>query len=731
MRKKPPSALDTYAPNQPGMISFASTNERKEAFYSYGSALSRVEPIQRTSAALADQFKNVDSNMSVRAPFSRLDYEFFRPSEMVPRMQKQIISACMAAYDKISIVRNVMDTMSDFGSQGVRWYHPNAEIQEFYNSWFRKVQGPDRSERFLSLLYRSGNVLLKRSRGKLKEKNVNDFKRGIAAEHIDYTDDFADVSYREIPLCYTFLNPMTIEVVAEELSAFAGIFYYTMKLSPRLISMIQNPRDEYEIGMVNSLPDDIRVPVQRDGKRAIKISDNDLCVSYYKKDDWQVWANPMIYSMLDDLIAFEKMKLADLAALDGAISHIRIWKLGSLEHKLLPNDAAIQKLSDLLLNNVGGGSMDLIWGPDLELSETSTEIHKFLGSAKYETTLMNIYGGLGVPPTMTGAATNGGGFNNNFISLKTLTERLRYGRQKLNDFWEHESRMIQRAMRFKEPATLVFDHMNLCDEIAEKALWIQLNDRSVISDETLQERFGAITEIERKRLDREYGRRLKKKMPPKAGPYFDSEPDLSLAKIFAQRGAITPSETGLELDPRKPGEKTALDLQQEANKQKAKQDKNGVAGEGRPKNKKDSAPRKKKSMHISKATGEFVELSSWAEKAQKAIAEFTHPYFLHKYEKENMRQLTEAESRDVERFKSTFLFNLEPFSDISQSSLLNKLKNELPVYKQLEELTQQFTNSFVKSQGVMPNMDEQRRIDCYVYAMFKGDFEDGETGDNA
>ena len=29
---------------------------------------------------------------------------------------------------------------------------------------------------------------------------------------------------------------------------------------------------------------------------------------------------------------------------------------------------------------------------------------------------------LGVPPTLTGMANNGGGFTNNFISLKTLVE---------------------------------------------------------------------------------------------------------------------------------------------------------------------------------------------------------------------------------------------------------------------------------------------------------------------
>ena len=63
----------------------------------------------------------------------------------------------------------------------------------------------------------------------------------------------------------------------------------------------------------------------------------------------------MIYSIMDDITVIEKLKLADMAALDGAISNIRIFKLGSLEHKIAPTKAATSKLAQILGNNVGGG----------------------------------------------------------------------------------------------------------------------------------------------------------------------------------------------------------------------------------------------------------------------------------------------------------------------------------------------------------------------------------------
>lgn len=45
---------------------------------------------------------------------------------------------------------------------------------------------------------------------------------------------------------------------------------------------------------------------------------------------------------------------------------IRLWKLGSLEHKLYPSSEAISKLAKIL-SKPTDGDLDIIWGPDLEV----------------------------------------------------------------------------------------------------------------------------------------------------------------------------------------------------------------------------------------------------------------------------------------------------------------------------------------------------------------------------
>jgi hypothetical protein len=395
----------------------------------------------------------------------------------------------------------------------------------------------------------------------------------------------------------------------------------------------------------------------------------------------------MLYPLLDEIIFLQKMKLADLTALDGVISHIRIWKLGSLEHKIFPTDAAISKLSNILLNHVAGGAMDFIWGPDLELAETSTDVAKFLGSEKYEFVMNTIHAGLGVPAAV---GRTKGSMSDNFMSLRVLMERLNYGRRIITRFWEGEIKLVQRAMGFKTPAKIMYDTMNLNDEVAEKALWIRLLEENVVPVSAVQERFGRIPEIDNALMAREQKMRAKGQIPEKAGPYHDGQPKLSLTKIFAQRGAITPSELKPPYDIalKEPTEDHADQLESTFPDQIAlkkagppritpgKKKPAGKSGQGRPKKSKDSTTRKKRiPKPSSKAADNFMECLLYANKAQKVIGETLNPFFLDKFGRANLRQLTEKESVELERFKLHALYSMPYGEELCEASVVELMDN--------------------------------------------------------
>jgi hypothetical protein len=383
----------------------------------------------------------------------------------------------------------------------------------------------------------------------------------------------------------------------------------------------------------------------------------------------------MIYAIMDDLTVVEKLKLADMAALDGAVSNIRIFKLGNLEHKIAPTKAATAKLAQILGNNTGGGSMDLIWGPDIELLESNTNVHQFLGENKYIPHMNAVYAGLGIPPTLTGTF-GAAGTTNNFISLKTLTQRLQYGRDVLIRFWENEIAIVQKAMGFKYPAKIEFDRMDLSDENSEKALLIQLADRSLISDELLQTKFGMDPDMEKSRLNRETRERKSDRMAKKAGPWHDPQLENSLKKIALQGGVVTPSQVGLELEKKKSGEKTALELKVPAapfggGSPKLANDSPEslpqVPGQGRPKMSKDTEKRKTKVFKPQ--TGASIMI--WASKAQDKINEIMNPILLEFYSKKNLRSLSSIEFQEAEETRTKILFSLQPMSKIDTESVIN------------------------------------------------------------
>lgn len=652
-------------------------SSKERALNEASKSLSEFEVVQRSTASRRQRldFSNLDNGLSSRPGLTRSDYDVFRPDEAVPEQLKNIIRSADSIYHRVGLVKNVIDLMGDFAAQGIRLSHPNKRIQRFYRSWFEKINGYERSERFLNNIYRTGNVVINRQTAKISLKVTDKLYRSVGSPDIILNDDSEKIEKREIPWRYTFIDPSYVDVVGGALASFSGTKIYAISLPASIRRIINNPKNDYEKKIIESLPPSIMESAKT--KKSYVLDSDKTLVFHYKKDDWSTWAYPMIYAIMDDIFIIEKLKLADLAALDGAISNIRIFKLGNLEHKIAPTKAATAKLAQILGNNVGGGTMDLVWGPDIELIESKTSVHNFLGEGKYTPHLNSIYAGLGIPPTLTGTF-GAAGTTNNFISLKTLTQRLQYGRKILTQFWKNEIALVQKAMGFRFPAKIEFDRMDLSNEDAEKALLIQLADRNIISDELLQTLFGIDSDMEKSRINRESRERKSSRYVPKSGPFYNPEFDKDIKKISIQTGIATPSQVGVELEKKKSGEKNLLELKGETMAPKVNTGNNpiGVPGQGRPKNSKDTQQRKTKTFSPQTGASEI-----WAISAQDKINEILNPYLLEFYNKKNMRSLSDIEYREAEITKAKVLFTLEPLQVITEDIILNKLSdiNTAPV----------------------------------------------------
>ena len=651
--------------------------------------------IQKSVAYTNRNHINIEPNRSVRPSFTRKDYTGFRESEAVPSRQKAIIKMCMEAYDNVGVIRNIIDLMSDFACQGMTIVHKNKAEERFYRQWFEQVNGHERSERFLNYLYRTANVIVRRQMAKITPKQMKNLK-SIAADGKPFTDP--KIKKNEIPWSYEFLNPMVVE--------YKKVDNGKLKLHMNLT------QDTYSVLIGNaSIPEDMRKRLAS-GKKDILLDESRVRVFHYKKDDWLRWANPMVRPILDDILMLEKMKLADLAALDGAISNVRLWTLGSLEHKIVPKKPAVDKLRDILASNVGGGTMDLIWGPDLTFIESNSQVYKFLGSEKYGPVMASIFGGMGVPPTLTGSSGTSG-FTNNHVALKTLIERLEYGRQVLWSFWNLEFKMVQKAMGFKTAPNIHFDNIILSDEAAIKNLLISLADRDIISNETLLERIGELPEIEAVRVKREaVAREVDAQTPRKASPYHNPQHIEEMAKLGIDNQVLNVKEyfDKLGLPSQKP---PAIPAPAGSGGNKNQKAKPKQPSGGRPINTKDSAPRKQKRV-LPRAGAEVMSI--WALNAQKEIADVMTPIALTHFNKKNLRSLTKAEFDQLEFLKLCALSGLEPFSIINEESMKNAIESNIKPSKAFSNTVDFYTSDFISNCQKEPSVEDLRMIYAISYS---------------
>lgn len=606
------------------------------------------------------------ADLRVRYEVTRDDYEFYRPGETLPNAAHQVIRDCLLAYKEIGIVRQAVDIMSEFAGQGIELVHETPRQQRAFRAWWKKCRGKAVTEQFLRHFFRQGISVIHRKTAKVPAKTAKRLEN-VWGANVEYIPD-EKVGKYDIPVDYTLLNPLRLDVVEPELAIAAGAkeFQYAITL-PRTISSAIKRRSRQVAKYLSTFPADVRSKLMK-GSTKIELDSSHVRSFRYKPDDWSPWGNPMLESVLIDCNLLRKMKLADATALDGAMSAIRVWKLGSLEHRIPPAPGQFERFAEMLQNTVGGGILDIVWTADIDLIETKTDLWQFLGDEKYRSPLSQINTGLGIPPAMAGIGGQGG-LGNNFLSLRTLGERLQYARDILVEFWEHEIRLFQKAMGFRKPAQLTFHFTDLTDQGAMNQLLLHLADRDLISVETLQSRLGMVPEVERLRQRREARLRKKRNMPQKASPYHTAQTDHELKKMFVQTKTVTPSEVGLELEPRKDNEDTPIDHEVKvrgkntdvSNKTK------GEPGQGRPLGAKDKQKRKTKKITPSKAS--MAEAIAWAVDEHRKISNFVAPAYLKSLRKNDISEMTEAEARRLDALNLRLLSSLQFGEEVSREYL--------------------------------------------------------------
>ena len=289
--------------------------------------------------------------------------------DMATWQSMQDMYACMRAYERTSIVRSVVDMMSDFTSMGIRIVHRDKKIENFMKNWAKVVDFNSVSERIANMLYIAPKAIALLDLDLVKFLSIlrtNGERATLiwmtSRMMLNYQKQVRD--YKSIPLSYTILDPLSLDVVGGSLQAFLGKPLYALRISNIYKNvLIRIEREAVSNNQAKELlkfmPDKLKQAIL--GRRPmIPIEPEKISVLFYKKDDWRIWASPMLVSILEPLDLLDSMHKADRAALSGAMSQVRVWKLGDIENKILPTRVTLNRLRDEL-SKVGNGGELWTW----------------------------------------------------------------------------------------------------------------------------------------------------------------------------------------------------------------------------------------------------------------------------------------------------------------------------------------------------------------------------------
>lgn len=663
--------------------------------------------------------KAIARTINLRSGHNREDYyNRHRPEDMIPTDHHDVVFAIQNLYKRIGLIRNIIDLMADFSSEGLQLKHPVKSQQRFFNRWAAQVDLRGRAHDFMKLILRDANVIVRRKMAKIslplskKMRRVGggtSFKRGLTInedtkpEPVDVvTVDKKSSEIRTIPWQYTFLNPVLIHKIGGEVGRFFGSNDIAMKIPASLADSISNPQTDAEKKFVNEIPGEVKKAVKnRKNANFVRLDSSRIYIDYYKKDDWEDWGTPFLFGVLEDIMFKEKMRLADIAALDGVVNAIRIWRLGDASKQILPTKTAVNKLLEILQHNVGGGVMDIVWDSMINLQTEYPPVDKILGSEKYGHVDRDIIRGLGVPDSLIGGSDLGTrNAESAYVQLKTLLEKLEYVRARAILWLQNELKMVADAMGFEQIPTISFSIMSLRDEAAEKQLIIQLLDRGIISVESVQQVFGYDFIIELENMKNE--QKIRESEPPvleKGNPYY--RPNSVIEKQTDETLRIERLRVGADDSG---GDNPRGDQPRDE----------GNNEPGRPMNSRDTQPRDRRTnpvLSVYKVIGDqFIE----------QIDSVIDPLYLNKMKVKNLRSLTKNQSIELENTKRAILAAVGPKDTIDRIGIRELMSQDVDDnIKLFNQMFNNMINEYRKMKKAEPTIKDRKSLAASTWASLK------------
>ena len=381
---------------------------------------------------------------------------------------RDAIELCQKAYANVAIFRNAIDVMAEFSNSPIYLEGVNEKSKKFIDNWMKKIGIWRIKDQYFREYYRSGNVFFYRVDGKFSSEDLL---------KLNYVYASQTLKPGEIPVKYILLNPY--DIVAEKATAFKEGTYQKL-LSEYELERLRSPKTEEDKKVFESLSPEAKKKIKdgsfnRDGIK-VELDADKMVYSFYKKQDYEPFAIPFGFSVLDDINWKMELKKIDQAICRTVENVILLITMGAEPDKGGVNPHNLKAMQDLFKNESVGRA--LIADYTTKAQFVIPDLNKVLGSEKYKIVNEDIKEGL------QNIIVGNEKFANTQVKAEIFLERLKESRNAfLNDFLQPQIKEVCKNMGLKSYPVAKFEEIDIKDEVQFHRVITRLLEIGILTPE--------------------------------------------------------------------------------------------------------------------------------------------------------------------------------------------------------------------------------------------------------
>lgn len=412
-----------------------------------------------------DRFENINDGL---VPFKYTTSGSYNTSNLDIR---DAVMLCQKAYYNFAVFRNTIDLMTEFSVSDIYFQGGSKKSREFFTSFFKKISLNSLQDRFFREYYRSGNVFVYRFDAKITPADFTKISQTFGAE--SYITDGLKIT---IPSRYAILNPADIQL-GGNISFVSGKYYKL--LTDYELERLRDPRTEEDEEVLNNLDPDVvkHIKNEKNASVVMPLDTDKITAVFYKKQDYEPFAVPMGYPVLDDINWKAEMKKMDMAITRTTQQVVLLVTMGTEPDKGGVNQKNLEAMRSLFENESVGRV--LIADYTTKADFVVPDIANILDPKKYEVVNRDIQ--LGLNNILVSGDEK---FANAQIKTQVFVERLKQGREMfINEFLLPEIKRMSKTLGFKNFPTPKFEDIDLKDTGIYSKIYTRLMELGVLTPE--------------------------------------------------------------------------------------------------------------------------------------------------------------------------------------------------------------------------------------------------------